>query len=222
MPAVASPVVCGVVALFATYLAYTLTRRARRSSVDRGFKYGQTVSASMVSLAHGTGDAQKTMGIITLVLITSGNLHAGSGPPVWVILVRRPRDRARHLHGRLADHPHDGSRAHRCRGAARIRGRDIVDGGAARLGASRLRAVDDAGRLRRHPRLRSGSQARAGALDARRADGTGVAVHAAGRRGHRRPCRQARGSGNVGVTVVAAGRRGRRSPASTPTRAAAR
>jgi PiT family inorganic phosphate transporter len=86
VPAVASPLVCGVVALVATYLAYRMTRRARRSSVDRGFKYGQTVSASMVSLAHGTGDAQKTMGVITLVLITSGNLDAGSGPPVWVIL----------------------------------------------------------------------------------------------------------------------------------------
>jgi inorganic phosphate transporter, PiT family len=86
LPAVASPFVCGVVALIGTYLAYTLTRRARRSSVDRGFKHGQTVSASMVSLAHGTGDAQKTMGIITLVLITSGHLGAGSGPPTWVIL----------------------------------------------------------------------------------------------------------------------------------------
>ncbi len=86
VPAVASPIVCGVIALVATYLAYTITRRARRDTVTRGFKYGQTVSASMVSLAHGTGDAQKTMGIITLVLITSGSLHAGSGPPTWVIL----------------------------------------------------------------------------------------------------------------------------------------
>ena len=40
----------------------------------------------MVSLAHGTGDAQKTMGVITLVLISSGHLPAGSGPPVWVIV----------------------------------------------------------------------------------------------------------------------------------------
>ena len=86
VPAVASPVVCGLIALAATYLVYKITRRGRRSSVDRGFKYGQTVSASLVSLAHGTGDAQKTMGVITLVLITSGNLDADSGPPVWVVL----------------------------------------------------------------------------------------------------------------------------------------
>ncbi len=86
VPAVASPVVCGVVALVGTFLAYRLTRRARKDTVSRTFKAGQTVSASMVSLAHGTGDAQKTMGIITLVLITSGTLAPDSGPPVWVIL----------------------------------------------------------------------------------------------------------------------------------------
>jgi PiT family inorganic phosphate transporter len=55
--------------------------------VDRGFRRGQTLSASMVALAHGTGDAQKTMGIITLVLISSGNLASKSGPPWWVVLL---------------------------------------------------------------------------------------------------------------------------------------
>jgi PiT family inorganic phosphate transporter len=86
VPAFASPVVCGVVAIIGTVLVYKITHRAARQTVNRGFKYGQTISASMVSLAHGTGDAQKTMGIITLVLITSGNLGAGSGPPFWVVL----------------------------------------------------------------------------------------------------------------------------------------
>ena len=51
-----------------------------------GFKVGQVASASMVSLAHGTNDAQKTMGIITLALITSGQLAPGSSPPMWVIV----------------------------------------------------------------------------------------------------------------------------------------
>jgi PiT family inorganic phosphate transporter len=85
LPALASPLVAGVVALAATFLVYRITRRARRSTVDRGFRAGQTVSASLVSLAHGTGDAQKTMGVITLVLISSGSLRAGSAPPLWVI-----------------------------------------------------------------------------------------------------------------------------------------
>jgi inorganic phosphate transporter, PiT family len=87
VPAVASPIVCGTVAAIGTFVAYRLTRRARRSSVDRGFRHGQTLSASMVALAHGTGDAQKTMGIITLVLISSGNLASKSGPPWWVVLL---------------------------------------------------------------------------------------------------------------------------------------
>lgn len=45
-----------------------------------------TSKASLVSLAHGTNDAQKTMGVITLTLITAGTVPAGAAPPVWVIL----------------------------------------------------------------------------------------------------------------------------------------
>jgi PiT family inorganic phosphate transporter len=86
VPAIAAPIVAGVVALLGTFLAYKITARARKKSVDDGFRAGQIASASLVSLAHGTGDAQKTMGVITLVLITSGSLAHGSRPPLWVIL----------------------------------------------------------------------------------------------------------------------------------------
>jgi PiT family inorganic phosphate transporter len=85
IPAVAAPIIAGVIALLGTYLAYTITQRGRKKTVDDGFRVGQIASASLVSLAHGTGDAQKTMGIITLVLITSGSLAPGSRPPLWVI-----------------------------------------------------------------------------------------------------------------------------------------
>jgi PiT family inorganic phosphate transporter len=85
LPAFVSPLVCGVVALVATFLAYVITSRGSQETARTGFRHGQTISASMVSLAHGTGDAQKTMGVITLLLITSGHLRQGSGPPVWVI-----------------------------------------------------------------------------------------------------------------------------------------
>ncbi|MER6422147.1 inorganic phosphate transporter [Streptomyces sp. NPDC001137] len=85
IPAVASPVVAGVAALIATYLAYKLTAPGRKDSVTRGFRIGQIASASLVSLAHGTNDAQKTMGIITLTLISAGALGHDAGPPVWVI-----------------------------------------------------------------------------------------------------------------------------------------
>ncbi|GAA2909050.1 MULTISPECIES: inorganic phosphate transporter [Streptomyces] len=85
VPAVASPVVAGVAALIATYLAYRLTDRARKDSVTNGFRIGQIASASLVSLAHGTNDAQKTMGVITLTLISVGALGHDAGPPLWVI-----------------------------------------------------------------------------------------------------------------------------------------
>ncbi|MFJ2635066.1 anion permease [Streptomyces sp. NPDC087422] len=86
IPAVASPVVAGLAALAATYLAYRLTGRARKDTVSKGFRIGQIASASLVSLAHGTNDAQKTMGVITLALISCGALGHDAGPPVWVIL----------------------------------------------------------------------------------------------------------------------------------------
>ena len=86
MPAVASPLVACVVAALATYLAYVITRRAARGAVRKGFRAGQVGSASLVALAHGTNDAQKTMGVITLSLISAGVLGHGAGPPWWVVL----------------------------------------------------------------------------------------------------------------------------------------
>lgn len=85
LPALASPLVAGLAALFATYLAYRITAKGRESSVDKGFRLGQIASASLVSLAHGTNDAQKTMGVITLTLISAGALGHDAGPPLWVI-----------------------------------------------------------------------------------------------------------------------------------------
>ncbi|HEY3894376.1 MAG TPA: inorganic phosphate transporter [Pseudonocardiaceae bacterium] len=86
VPAILAPIVAGLVAMIGTYLAYRITARRDHATVGSGFKVGQVVSASMVSLAHGTNDAQKTMGIITLTLVTAGLLPTGSAPPFWVIL----------------------------------------------------------------------------------------------------------------------------------------
>jgi inorganic phosphate transporter, PiT family len=86
LPAILSPLVAGIIALIATFLAYRITVRAANRTITKGFKFGQIVSASMVALAHGTNDAQKTMGVITLTLITAGVLSPDSGPPFWVIL----------------------------------------------------------------------------------------------------------------------------------------
>ena len=86
VPAVASPLIAGVIAMSATFLVYRMTRRAKKRVVNSGFRLGQIASASLISLAHGTNDAQKTMGVITLTMISAGTLAPGSGPPVWVIV----------------------------------------------------------------------------------------------------------------------------------------
>jgi PiT family inorganic phosphate transporter len=86
VPALAAPLIAGLAGMIATYLAFRITRRATASRTPRGFRIGQIASASMLSLAHGTNDAQKTMGIITLTMISAGTLPKDSGPPVWVIV----------------------------------------------------------------------------------------------------------------------------------------
>ncbi|GGL82864.1 phosphate transporter [Streptomyces fumigatiscleroticus] len=86
LPAVAAPVVAGVAAMFATRLSYTLGRKADGKAAEKGYRAGQIASAGLVSLAHGTNDAQKTMGIITLALVAGGSLAPDSDPPTWVIL----------------------------------------------------------------------------------------------------------------------------------------
>ena len=62
-------------------------RRATPSRVDRWFRRMQLVSAGAYSLGHGGNDAQKTIGIIWMLLIATGYLSAGDkAPPGWVIL----------------------------------------------------------------------------------------------------------------------------------------
>ena len=53
--------------------------------MTRGFRRLQVVSAGYMAFSHGSNDAQKTMGIITLALVTSGELDSFH-VPLWVIL----------------------------------------------------------------------------------------------------------------------------------------
>ena len=85
LPALVAPFVAGIAALLATWLAYRITDHTAHHS-SRMFLNGQRVSASMVALAHGTSDGQKTMGVITLVLVAAGYQASGTGPAWWVIL----------------------------------------------------------------------------------------------------------------------------------------
>ncbi len=86
LPAVAAPVVAGIAAMLATKLTYRINRNTDEKATAKGYRAGQIASAGLVSLAHGTNDAQKTMGIITLALVTGGVLHPGANPPLWVIV----------------------------------------------------------------------------------------------------------------------------------------
>jgi inorganic phosphate transporter, PiT family len=86
IPAALSPLIAIAVAALGTYLIYRISRGTPDGTRVRGFRIGQIGSASMVSLAHGTNDAQKTMGIITLALIANGTLQSGDEAPFWVIL----------------------------------------------------------------------------------------------------------------------------------------
>ncbi|WIM98501.1 inorganic phosphate transporter [Actinoplanes oblitus] len=84
LPAVMSPVVAGVVAAVGTWLVFRIVAGVAQRFTDNGFRWGQIGSASLVSLAHGTNDAQKTMGVITLALIAAGAWTDTGNIPFWV------------------------------------------------------------------------------------------------------------------------------------------
>ncbi|WP_394551537.1 anion permease [Agromyces sp. MMS24-JH15] len=86
LPALLAPVTAGLVAFVATKLAYAITRRYDGKPDGRdGFRHAQIFSSSLVALAHGTNDAQKTMGVITLTLIAAG-IQTSTDPQTWVIV----------------------------------------------------------------------------------------------------------------------------------------
>ncbi|MGE2813846.1 anion permease [Mycobacterium heidelbergense] len=87
IPAVVSAILAIAVGALATWLVYRITRGIPSNRTEAGFRYGQWGSASLVSLAHGTNDAQKTMGIIFLALMSYGAVSKTDlAPPLWVIV----------------------------------------------------------------------------------------------------------------------------------------
>jgi inorganic phosphate transporter, PiT family len=86
VPGIVAPILAFTVGATAILVIYRMVGNVRPGPVNRGYRLGQIVSGSMFSLAHGTNDAQKTMGIITLALIAHGDLPADSfDVPFWVI-----------------------------------------------------------------------------------------------------------------------------------------
>jgi len=87
VPAAVAPVLAFVVAASTIVVIYRMVGNLRPGPVNRGYRLGQIVSGSMFSLAHGTNDAQKTMGIITLALVAHGNISPDNfHVPDWVVV----------------------------------------------------------------------------------------------------------------------------------------
>lgn len=93
IPALFAPLVAGLVAFIATKVAYMITARSQAERKEKGistgrnrFKIGQIFSSSLVALSHGTNDAQKTMGVITLVLVSAQLQDSGDYVQLWVVV----------------------------------------------------------------------------------------------------------------------------------------
>ena len=93
IPALAAPLIAGLAAFLTTRIAYFVTARTQLARAKTGigtgrdtFKIGQLFSSSLLALSHGTNDAQKTMGVITLVLVAAGFQDSGDHVALWVVV----------------------------------------------------------------------------------------------------------------------------------------
>jgi inorganic phosphate transporter, PiT family len=87
VPAVAAPLIAFLTAGIAIVITYRIVGRLRPGPTSRGFRLGQLASSGLLALSHGTNDAQKTMGVITLALVAHGNISASAfHVPTWVVI----------------------------------------------------------------------------------------------------------------------------------------
>src|SRR3954453_24016709 len=86
IPGLMAPVLAFVVAGLGILIIYRIVARLRPSTVSPSFRLGQIITGSLFSLAHGTNDAQKTMGILFLALVANGNLSEDSPIPTWIVV----------------------------------------------------------------------------------------------------------------------------------------
>jgi PiT family inorganic phosphate transporter len=87
IPAIVAPTLAFLVGGLAIVMLYRIVGRLRPGPVTGGFRFGQVLSGGMLALAHGTNDAQKTMGVITLALVANGTLSADEfHVPDWVVI----------------------------------------------------------------------------------------------------------------------------------------
>jgi PiT family inorganic phosphate transporter len=85
IPMFISPLFAFSVAFLVMLAILWIFRRINPAKATRGFRLAQTISAAAMALGHGLQDAQKTMGVIFLALLTGGYVGADDDLPVWVI-----------------------------------------------------------------------------------------------------------------------------------------
>ncbi len=85
IPMILSPLVAFSLGFLMMLAIMWLFRRVNPGKANRGFRLAQTVSAAAMALGHGLQDAQKTMGVIFLALVTGGYVAEGDDLPLWVI-----------------------------------------------------------------------------------------------------------------------------------------
>ncbi|HEY0688270.1 MAG TPA: inorganic phosphate transporter [Kribbella sp.] len=84
IPMVLSPAIGFVGAFLLMTAILWIFRRSNPGKVTRGFRLAQVLSAAAMALGHGLQDAQKTMGVIFLALLSTGHVQPGQGIPAWV------------------------------------------------------------------------------------------------------------------------------------------
>jgi PiT family inorganic phosphate transporter len=87
LPLVLSPILGVVIGFAAMVVILNVFRRANPGPINERFRRLQILSAAAMAFSHGSNDAQKTMGIMTLALISAGMLPPDSPIPIWIIIL---------------------------------------------------------------------------------------------------------------------------------------
>ena len=90
IPMILSPVIGFTAGLTVMSLLYVAFTHARPVTVNKGFRFLQMFSGSFMGFSHGSNDAQKTMGIIALALVTGTNAGVLNDAPGWLSFLRVP------------------------------------------------------------------------------------------------------------------------------------
>lgn len=160
LPGLVSPAIAIVVAMVGTKLVFKITEGVNRRYQETGFRWGQIGTASLLSLSHGTNDAQKTMGVITLGLLATGHWTDTHQIPFWVKVACALAIAAGTYLGGWRMNPHHGQGPDRDLVPAGHGRGEFLGRGHPDLQPTRLPTLHHPRGDRLHPGLRPGTQGR--------------------------------------------------------------